>query len=339
MEFPIIRPRRLRRNKVIRDMVADTRLSLDNFIMPIFIDENIDKPVPIRSLPGQYRYPVEKISNYIDELLELGLNKVILFGIPKEKDEYGRSAYDRDGVVQRGIRCIRESFGNKVLIFTDVCLCQYTSHGHCGVIKDVSIGGSEVRIVDNDASLEYLAKTAVSHAEAGADFVAPSNMMDGVVGKIRKSLDEEGYIDVGIMSYSVKYASYFYGPFREAAESSPRFGDRRSYQMDPRASAEMLKEVYLDVSEGADIIMVKPALSYLDAIKIVKQNYPWIPLAAYNVSGEYLMVKLAAKEGWLDELGIITEILYSIKRAGADIIITYHADEVARNWDKVKELF
>ena len=339
MKFPKVRPRRLRRDKIIRDMVADTKLSLDDFIVPIFVDENLRRPRPIESLPGQYRYPIEGLTDYIEKLLELGLNKIIIFGIPREKDEYGSQAYDKNGVVQRSLRAIKEVFSNKLLVFTDVCLCQYTSHGHCGVISQKVTGGVESIVIDNDPSLEYLAKTALSHAEAGADFVAPSNMMDGVVGAIRDILDREGFSDVGIMSYTVKYASYFYGPFREAAESAPRFGDRRTYQMDPRLRNEMIKEVILDIEEGADIVMVKPALAYLDVIHRVKTSYPWIPLAAYNVSGEYLMVKSAAKEGWIDEFGVTLEVLYSIKRAGADIILTYHAVEIAENWDSIKEYF
>ncbi len=339
MKFPKVRPRRLRRDKIIRDMVADTKLSLDDFIVPIFVDENLRRPRPIESLPGQYRYPIEGLTDYIEKLLELGLNKIIIFGIPREKDEYGSQAYDKNGVVQRSLRAIKEVFSNKLLVFTDVCLCQYTSHGHCGVISQKVTGGVKSIVIDNDPSLEYLAKTALSHAEAGADFVAPSNMMDGVVGAIRDILDREGFNDVGIMSYTVKYASYFYGPFREAAESAPRFGDRRTYQMDPRLRNEMIKEVILDIEEGADIVMVKPALAYLDVIHRVKTSYPWIPLAAYNVSGEYLMVKSAAKEGWIDEFGVTLEVLYSIKRAGADIILTYHAVEIAENWDSIKEYF
>jgi len=339
MEFPKIRARRLRKNRIIRNMVANTKLSLDDFIVPIFIDENIKTPVSIASLPGYYRYPVESVVEHIEDLIELGLNKIILFGIPKYKDEFGSAAYDKDGVIQRSIRRIKEVFGDQILVFTDICLCQYTTHGHCGILIKKNIGGKETIIVDNDSSLNYLVRIALSHAEAGADFVAPSNMMDGVVGKIREALDEEGYYEVGIMSYSVKYASYFYGPFREAAESAPKFGDRRGYQMDPRSSTEMIKEIFLDINEGADILMVKPALSYLDVIHVVKHEYPWMPLAAYNVSGEYLMVKLASREGLLNELGTILEILYSIKRAGADIIITYHAKEVAEKWELIKEIF
>ncbi len=339
MGFPKVRPRRIRRNRIIRNMVADVRLSLDDLILPIFIDENITEPHPIESLPGHYRYPVDKVSNFIGEMVERGLNKFILFGIPKEKDEVGSSAYDKKGVIQKTLKILRGVFGDKILIFTDVCLCQYTTHGHCGVLDKVYIGGREVTMVHNDKTLDYLAKIALSHAEAGADFVAPSSMTDGMVGRIRGELDREGYTDIGIMSYSAKYASYFYGPFRAAAESAPKFGDRRGYQMDPRSTAEMLKEVYMDIHEGADIVMVKPALSYLDAIYRVKNKYPWIPLAAYNVSGEYLMVKSAGKEGWINEFGITLEILHSIKRAGADIIITYHAPDIARDWDKIKEMF
>lgn len=339
MEFPNFRPRRLRREKIIRDMVADVRLSLNDLIVPVFIDENIDGEKPIESLPNYYRYSLDTLDKHVEKLLSSGLNKILLFGIPRVKDEYGSSGYDGEGIIQRAIRRLREVFSNDIIIFTDVCLCQYTSHGHCGVIKEVKIGRKIKYVVDNDESLNYLVKMALSHAEAGADFVAPSNMMDGIVGKIRERLDDEGYTHVGIMSYAVKYASYYYGPFREAAESAPKFSDRRTYQMDPRRSHEALNESYMDIIEGADILMVKPALPYLDIIYKVKETYRGIPLAAYNVSGEYLMLKLAVKEGWLDEVGVVFETLYSIKRAGADLIITYHAPQIAEYWDRKDDIF
>ena len=330
MEFPYMRPRRLRYFKEIRDSIAESSLSIDDLIVPIFVDETISSPREINAMPGYYRYPVDALENHLSKLLDLGLNKVILFGIPREKDEVGSMAYDKEGVIQRVVRLLKEVYGDKIIIFTDVCLCEYTSHGHCGIITKVKRSGVERWYVDNDKSLEYLARTAVSHAESGADFVAPSNMMDGTVRWIRDALDKNGYTDVGIMSYSVKYASSFYGPFREAAESAPAFGDRRSYQMDPRNKYEAIKEAYLDIEEGADILMVKPALPYLDVIHLVKDRYPWMPLAAYNVSGEYLMAKAATAEGYMDEKKIVLEILYSIKRAGADLILSYHAIEVAK---------
>ena len=330
MKYPDVRPRRLRYLKQIRDSVAETTLSPCDFIVPIFVDETIDSPKEISAMPGYYRYPVEHLESHINMLLELGLKNVILFGIPKTKDDLGSSAYASDGIIQRAIRMIKKWFGDEVIVFTDVCLCEYTSHGHCGIISKVVHGGIERWFVDNDVSLNYLVKTAISHAEAGADVVAPSNMMDGVVGAIRKGLDDHGFKYVGIMSYAVKYASSFYGPFREAAESAPTFGDRRSYQMDPRNKYEALKEASLDIDEGADILMVKPALPYLDVIHLVKSSYPWMPLAAYNVSGEYLMVKAASSKGYMDGDKGVMEVLYSIKRAGADLILTYHASEAAR---------
>ncbi len=329
MSFPYLRPRRLRKNLYLRDLVAETRLSPRDFIYPIFVKDGIDQPEPIEAMPGQYRWPVDKVSEIVSKALELGVHNVLLFGIPKEKDELGSSAYSSDGVVQRAVRKIKKEFGNEVVVHTDVCLCHYTSHGHCGLLAKKCVEERCEYVVDNDPTLELLGKVAVSHAEAGADVVAPSSMMDGMVRAIREALDRAGFTDVAIMSYAAKYASAFYGPFRAAADNAPSHGDRRTYQMDPRNGEEALKEVNLDIEEGADILMVKPALAYLDVIKRVKDTFPYYPLAAYNVSGEYSMVKAAASQGLVDEKKITLEILHSIKRAGANIIITYHALEAA----------
>ncbi len=330
MSFPYLRPRRLRKNKYLRDLVAETRLSPRDFIYPIFVKEDLKEPEEISAMPGQYRWPVEKVLEPIQKALDLGVHNVLIFGIPKEKDELGSSAYSSDGVVQRAVRLIKKELGDEVVVHTDVCLCHYTSHGHCGVLSKVCRNDRCEYVVDNDKTLELLAKVAVSHAEAGADVVAPSSMMDGMVKAIREALDKNGFSDVAIMSYAAKYASAFYGPFRAAAENAPQHGDRRTYQMDPRNGEEAIKEVSLDVQEGADILMVKPALAYLDVIRRVREAFPQYPLAAYNVSGEYSMVKAAAKEGLVDEKKITLEILHAIKRAGANIIITYHALEAAQ---------
>ena len=308
--------RRLRK-KNLRFLIQETKLSVDDLIVPIFVDENIKKPLEISSMPYYFRIPLGEVVKEVETCLEKNLKAFILFGIPSYKDETGTSAYDKNGVIQKALRSIRNEFDDAVLI-TDVCLCEYTTHGHCGVVNDNQIL--------NDETLPLLAKTAVSHAEAGADIVAPSAMMDGMVGAIRDRLDKEGYQDVAIMSYAAKYASNFYSPFREAAESGFKFGDRKSYQMDFHNSNEALREVELDIQEGADIVMVKPALAYLDVLYRVKQRFK-VPTAAYNVSGEYSMVKAAIKLGWLDE-NIAYEILTAIKRAGADLIITYHAKEI-----------
>ncbi len=328
MKFPLARPRRLRSSKIIRDAVAETQLDPGDFIYPIFV-----KPAggrePIPSMPGQYRWPVgEELVRHVEEALSLGVNKVILFGVvPDEvKDAVGSPGYDPHGVVPRAIRLLKETFGDRLLVFADVCLCEYTDHGHCGVVRQK--GGRWY--VDNDETVKLYAREAVVYADAGADFVAPSGMMDGQVAEIRKALDAHGFHDVGIMAYSAKYASAFYGPFRVAAASAPKFGDRRTYQMDPRNAYEALKEVSMDLEEGADIVMVKPALAYLDVIRLVKTHYPWAPLAAYNVSGEYSMVKAAASQGYIDERIVTLEILTAIKRAGADVILTYHALDAAR---------
>ncbi len=309
--------RRLRKDK-IRPLLRETKLSAEDLIMPIFVDENISSPKEIPSMPGYFRLPIEGVVKEVGEALEKGIRAFIFFGIPSYKDEIGSSAFDDNGVIQKTLRRVKSEYDDAVLI-TDVCLCEYTTHGHCGVVKD--------KLILNDPTLPILGKIAVSHAKAGADIVAPSGMMDGMVKAIREALDENGFEDVAIMSYSAKYASSFYGPFREAAESGYAFGDRKSYQMDIHNSDEALREVELDLKEGADIVMVKPALAYLDIIWRVKEKFK-VPVAAYNVSGEYSMVKAAAKLGFLKEEDIIYEILVSIKRAGADLILTYHAKEV-----------
>ncbi len=301
-------------------------LSLDDLIVPIFVDENISSPKEIRSMPNYYRIPIEGLSKEVGECVDLGLRTFILFGIPSYKDEIGSSAFDKNGVIQKAVRKIKDDFPD-VVIVTDVCLCEYTTHGHCGVVRNGKIL--------NDETLPILGKIAVSHAEAGADIVAPSGMMDGMVRAIRSALDEEGFTDVAIMSYSAKYASNFYTPFREAADSGYKFGDRRSYQMDFHNSDEALREVELDLKEGADIVMVKPALAYLDIVRRVKERFG-VPTCAYNVSGEYAMVKASSIQGWLDERSTVYEILTCIKRAGADLVITYHAKDFAK-W--VKEGF
>ncbi len=312
--------RRLRIDK-LRPLFRETKLDVNDLIMPIFVDENISKGVKdISSMPGYYRVSLEYLPREIESSLDLGIRSFILFGIPKYKDEIGSSAFDKNGVIQKAVRSIKKEFDDAVVI-TDVCLCEYTTHGHCGVVKNGKIL--------NDETLPILGKIAVSHAEAGADIVAPSGMMDGMVAAIRDALDKEGFSDTLIMSYAAKYASNFYSPFREAAESMYKFGDRKSYQMDFHNAREALREIELDIKEGADIIMVKPALAYLDIIRLVKDTFLY-PLAAYNVSGEYSMVKAAGKMGWINESEIIYEILTSIKRAGADLIITYHAKEAAK---------
>ena len=320
MEFPIYRPRRLRRSERLRDLVRETTLSPSNLIYPLFVVPGKDRALAISSMPGIAQLSVDRVVKECQEVASLGLPAVILFGIPEHKDSTGSEAYQDSGVVQEAIRAVKEKVPN-LLVITDVCLCEYTDHGHCGLIKDGD--------VDNDSTLEMLAKEALSHAKAGADIVAPSDMMDGRVGAIRKILDDNGFQQVAIMAYAAKYASAFYGPFREAAESTPQFGDRRSYQMDPGNSDEALREVELDIREGADIVMVKPAMAYLDIVYRVKQKFGY-PVAAYNVSGEYSMIKAAGKNGWIDEKRIMMEVLLSIKRAGADMILTYFAKDAAR---------
>jgi porphobilinogen synthase len=318
--FPTHRPRRLRGTPLLRDLVRETVLNPADFICPLFVQETSPTPEPIPSMPGQMRHTIDSLLKEIDAAARDGVKAVLLFGIPAVKDETGSQGYAAEGIVQRAVRAIKKE-SLPVCVITDVCMCEYTSHGHCGVICNGD--------VDNDPSLHLITKAALSHAEAGADMVAPSDMMDGRVGAIRKALDAEGYGKVPIMSYAAKYASAFYGPFREAAGSAPQFGDRRSYQMDPANAREALKEVRLDIEEGADIVMVKPALAYLDIIRQVKDMTD-VPVAAYNVSGEYSMIEFAAKAGVLDRGRIIMEVLTSIKRAGADLILTYHAREAAR---------
>ncbi len=318
--FPDYRPRRLRANPILRSMVRETRLSVEQLILPLFVcpGRKVDNPVP--SMPGVSQLSVDLTVEKVKAARDLGIPAVLLFGIPEEKDEAGSGAYDDNGIVQRAVRALKEQVPG-MMVITDVCLCEYTDHGHCGVIVDED--------VDNDATLDLLAKEALSHAEAGADIVAPSDMMDGRVGSIREALDDEGFSHVPIMAYSVKYASGFYSPFRDAADSAPEFGDRRSYQMDPANSEEAMREARLDVDEGADILMVKPALSYLDILWRVKENFGY-PVAAYNVSGEYSMIKAAAQNGWINEERIMMETLTSIRRAGADMIITYFAEAAAK---------
>uniref|UniRef100_UPI0038CD1CDB porphobilinogen synthase n=1 Tax=Niameybacter massiliensis TaxID=1658108 RepID=UPI0038CD1CDB len=314
------RPRRLRGNLAIREMVRETTLERRNLVYPIFVVEGTNKKEEISSLKGIFHYSVDRLEEEIKELVDLGIKYVILFGVPDEKDAFGKEAYSETGIVQQAIRKVKE-LAPEIYVITDVCMCQYTDHGHCGILDKTGN-------VQNDVTLSYLARIAVSHAVAGADMVAPSDMMDGRVGAIRTALDEAGFMNVPIMAYSAKYASSFYGPFRAAAHSAPAFGDRKTYQMDISNTDEALREVELDIEEGADIVMVKPALSYLDIIRRVKDNFN-MPIAAYNVSGEYAMIKLAVENGLLDEKAIYESVL-SIKRAGADIIITYFAKELCK---------
>jgi porphobilinogen synthase len=318
--FPANRLRRLRRTAAFRDMFRETSLSAADFIYPLFIVEGENVKKEISSMPAQYQLSIDNALIECEEMINVGVSSTILFGIPNKKDEVGSGAYAEDGIIQKATRTIKDKFPDLIVI-TDVCLCEYTSHGHCGVIEDGS--------VLNDKTLELLVKEAVSHARSGADMIAPSDMMDGRIGAIREALDADGFSDTPIMAYSAKYSSAFYGPFREAAESAPQFGDRKSYQMDFGNSDEALREIALDIQEGADIVMVKPALSYLDVIRRTKDNFN-VPVCAYNVSGEYSMVKAAAQNGWLDGEKVMMEILTSIKRAGADVIITYFAKEAAK---------
>jgi len=318
--FPYQRPRRLRKNETIRRMVRETSLSPDDFIYPLFVTYGKNVRKEIKSMPGCFQESVDMVVKHAKEVYSLGIPAVILFGIPEHKDETGSGAYDPNGVVQKAIKAIKNKIP-ELQVITDVCMCEYTSHGHCGIIEQGA--------VKNDPTLELLAKEAVSHAKAGADIVAPSDMMDGRVEAIRLALDAEGFPETPIMSYAAKYASAIYGPFRDAAESTPQFGDRRSYQMDPANRREAIKEVALDIDEGADIVMVKPAMTYLDIISDIKENFA-LPVAAYNVSGEYSVIKAAAKLGWIEEERAMMEVLTSIKRAGADIILTYFAKDAAR---------
>ena len=314
----IIRPRRLRKNEVIRNMIAETAVNPDSLVYPMFVVERVGVKEEIASMPNQFRFSIDEILKELESCVAVGVKSILLFGIPNHKDEIASSAYDKNGIVQRAVRAIKAKFP-ALYVITDVCLCEYMIHGHCGIIKDGD--------VDNDPSLELLAKTALSHAEAGADMVAPSDMMDGRVAAIREMLDANGFSNTPIMAYSAKFASAFYGPFRDAADSAPHFGNRKSYQMDVRNGREALHEVELDLEEGADIVMVKPGLAFLDVLRQTAEISN-VPVAVYNVSGEYSMVKAAAKMGWIDENAIIRENLIAFKRAGADIIITYHAKEV-----------
>ena len=318
--FPLARPRRLRRTPVIREMVRETVLLPSDLVYPLFVRSGHGVRVEISSMPGNYHFSVDRLVEEVGAAREEGIRSVLLFGIPDRKDEEASEAFRDEAPVQSAVRALKETYAD-LCVITDVCLCEYTSHGHCGVVKEGE--------VQNDPTLEILSRVAVSHARAGADIVAPSDMMDGRVGAIREGLDDAGHTDVAVLSYAAKYASAFYGPFREAAGSAPQFGDRRSYQMDPANSDEALVEVGLDLEEGADIVMVKPALSYLDVIRRVKETYG-VPLAAYNVSGEFAMLVAAAERGWIERERTILEVLTSIRRAGADIILTYHAREAAR---------
>ena len=320
MTFPTHRPRRLRRTEALRGFVRETRFSTSGLVYPMFACPGNNVRIEVSSMPGIFQQSVDQIVEECREVAGLGIPAVILFGLPDKKDEVGSEASDPNGAVQRAIEAIRKAKLD-LLVITDVCLCEYTSHGHCGVIEKGDVA--------NDPSVERLAAAALSHARAGADIVAPSDMMDGRVGAIRQKLDANGFEDVAILSYAAKYCSGFYGPFREAAQSAPQFGDRRSYQMDPGNAREALREVALDLEEGADMIMVKPALPYLDIIQRVRERFE-VPVAAYNVSGEYAMVKAAARNGWIDEQRVVLEIMTSIQRAGAEIVLTYHAKDVAR---------
>ena len=320
MYYPVFRPRRLRAKNSFRQLIRETQLRVTDLIYPVFVCHGKGIREPIQAMPGIHHFSIDALQEELKLVQAAGIPGIIIFGLPKVKDERGSEAYAREGIVSQAVRAIKDKFPG-LLVITDVCLCAYTSHGHCGVVTDGEIL--------NDATLELLAKTALSHAEAGADMVAPSDMMDGRVKAIRIRLDQAGFDQIPILAYAAKYASAYYGPFREAAASAPRFGDRQSYQMDPANAIEALREVYLDLQEGADIVMVKPALAYLDIIRLIKDTFPY-PVAAYNVSGEYAMVKAAAQKGWIDEPRLVIENLTAIKRAGADFILTYHALEAAQ---------
>jgi porphobilinogen synthase len=320
MAHPLYRPRRLRESPLIRRMVRETRLGVENLILPLFAVHGRGVREPIDSMPGVSRLSLDEVLKEAKDAASMGIPAILLFGVPQSKDPRGSEAYAEDGIVQQVARAVKETIPD-LLVITDVCLCQYTSHGHCGIVEDGR--------VKNDASVELMARVALSHVESGADVVAPSDMMDGRIGAVREALDEAGYTETPIMAYSAKYASAFYGPFRDAAENAPQFGDRRSYQMDPANAAEAMREVALDVDEGADIVMIKPALPYLDVIARVRQEFG-LPLAAYSVSGEYAMIKAAAERGWLDGERAMLEALLAFKRAGCDGILTYAALDVAR---------
>jgi len=324
MSFPSQRLRRLRLREPFRKMVRETRVSVDDLIYPLFVRSGENKKIEIASMPGVYQYSLDTMVLELEEVHSLNIPAILLFGLPERKDELGSEAYSPRGIIQRAIKTIKESY-SELIVITDICLCAYTTHGHCGIIEN--------GMVDNDHTLEILCKIALTQVKAGADMVAPSDMMDGRVGAIRTALDGAGFSHIPIMSYAAKYASHFYGPFREAADSKPQFGDRRGYQMDPANVEEALREIALDIEEGADIVMVKPALAYLDVISRVKEKFGY-PLAAYNVSGEYSMVKAAGMKGMIDEESVMMEILQSIKRAGANLIITYFAKEAAKMLQK-----
>ncbi|MCX5811644.1 MAG: porphobilinogen synthase [Proteobacteria bacterium] len=320
MKFPEYRPRRLRKNDRLRGMIQETELSTRHLVYPMFVKEMQEEKVPIPSMPDIYQFSVEGLLKEIEDVVSLGIPAILLFGIPEKKDETGSGAYDKNGVIQNTTRKIKKLFGDDIMVITDVCMCEYTSHGHCGIVKDGH--------VDNDETLKLLAKSALSHTMAGADMVAPSDMMDGRVRAIREMLDLHGDYNIPIMSYAAKYASCLYSPFRDAAESAPQFGDRKAYQMDPPNQQEALREMMLDIEEGADIIMVKPAMFYLDVLAAAKREFN-IPLAAYSVSGEYAMIKHAASKGYLDYKRAVLELMIGVRRAGADIIITYFAKDLA----------
>lgn len=320
MKFPEYRPRRLRKNDKLRGMIRETELSTRHLVYPMFVKEMREEKAPVPSMPDIYQFSVEGLLKEIEDVVGLSIPAVLLFGIPEKKDETGSRAYDKNGVIQNATRKVKKLFGDDIMVITDVCMCEYTSHGHCGIIRDGH--------VDNDETINLLAKIALSHTMAGADMVAPSDMMDGRIKAIREMLDLHGDYNIPIMSYAAKYASCLYSPFRDAAESTPQFGDRRSYQMDPPNQQEALREIMLDIEEGADIIMVKPAMFYLDVLAAAKMNFN-IPLAAYSVSGEYTMIKNAASKGYLDYTRTVLELMTGIRRAGADIIITYFAKDLA----------
>lgn len=326
MSYPLRRHRRLRHHEALRELIRETTCTVHDLIYPIFVIEGKQEKQAIPSMPGVYQLPLEQLEQEIHEVAQLGIRAVLIFGVPAHKDELGTQAYDDQGIVQQAIRRIKQIHPN-LLVLADTCLCQFTSHGHCGVV-------SEESIINNDATLPLLVQAAVSQAHAGADMIAPSNMMDGFVQAIRSGLDEAGYHHIPIMSYAVKYASAFYGPFRDAAHSAPQFGDRRTYQMDPANVREALREIQSDIAEGADVLMVKPALAYMDVISAVREHSD-LPVAAYNVSAEYAMVKAAAANGWIDEQAVVMETMTGLKRAGADMIITYHAKDIA-HWLQVK---
>jgi porphobilinogen synthase len=329
MSFPTKRPRRLRSRPALRRLVRETRIAPEDLIYPLFVRDAIDEPQPIVSMPGHYQHTLESLTREAEAAIKVGVRSFVLFGIPAQKDSQGSQAWAEDGISQRALRQLRDAFGTDALLIADLCLCEYTDHGHCGVL--------EGEIVANDRTLELYQRIAVAQAAAGADVIAPSGMMDGQVRAIRSALDREGFADRAILAYAAKYASAFYGPFREAAGSAPRFGDRRAYQMDPANAREAIREALLDVEEGADMVMVKPALAFLDVIRAVADATE-VPVAAYNVSGEYSMVKAAAANGWIDERRVLREILLGIRRAGAQMILPYHAKQVAADipcWDEM----